>query len=411
MSRVWVFPSLSPIWELDIVVLLMTVATVSHAFIEPDNGRRKENVTLVVTSFLLGLFTEHASLRFGGSHCHASSELLNFSECSSVNSVCYYIGWIYICIQTARRLAIRSNGTTSWTFPFLCGGLFFGMCGVYEMQGPLLGWWLWPREDGVVKPGCKIWQFGNQGLNLADMMTTEHVEEALGERIFGFPLLAPYFHSAFGWGIGLALQLTVPSFSSLSTKLRSVSPGTSNMAIISSVLLGPALGMLWDPPIRIFNSVLGANKLAAAPAVMSLVFLVPLLSSHPLVTGSYQGPRDLLLVIVPVIQHLYFVSNCLFRHGKDIIPGNLKLFICCVALLSLLLHFKAIGYFSFIQVEYENFKGEQSFNKKLIEASASTSRSTISGKGGDKVSTRDRSRRSKSKSRSRSPNLNTIHND
>ena len=51
------------------------------------------------------------------------------------------------------------------------------------------------------------------------MVTTDHVEEALGERLFGFPILAPYFHSAFGWGIGLALQLTVPSFSSSKKKV------------------------------------------------------------------------------------------------------------------------------------------------------------------------------------------------
>jgi hypothetical protein len=186
------------------------------------------------------------------------------------------------------------------------------------------------------------------------MVTTDHVEEALGERIFGFPLLAPYFHAAFGWGIGLALQLTVPSFSSSPyspTEERANSPGTSTIAIISSVLLGPALGMLWDPPIRMFKLFLGAGKVSSAPSVMAMIYLVPLISGEPLATPVYQGRRDLLLVLVPLLQHVYFVGNCLFGHAKDIIPGNLKLFVCCVAVVSLLLHFKAIGYFEFIPVE------------------------------------------------------------
>ena len=152
-SPVWVFPPLAPIVELDVMVVLMSAAAMYHAHTEKDPVVRKENYVLIVTSFLLGLATEHASLRFGGTHCHASGTL-NFSECSSVNSVCYYIGWIYTCILVARRLTRRSDGSTSWAFPFLTGGLFFGMCGVYEMQGPLMGWWLWPQvslDEGDIK--------------------------------------------------------------------------------------------------------------------------------------------------------------------------------------------------------------------------------------------------------------------
>ena len=342
--RIWVYPPLSPVWELDTVVLLMTMAAIAHALSEPDKRERKENLILIVTSFLLGLFTEHASLRFGGTHCHASG-LLNFFECSSVNSVCYYIGWVYTCIIVGRRLTIRSDGTTSWVFPYLTGGLFFGMCGVYECQGPLMGWWLWPREDGIVKPNCDIWQFGKPGENPNDFVTTDHVEEALGERIFGFPLLAPYFHSAFGWGIAMALQLTT----STSRKQNS----SDAMAIMSSVLLGPALGMLWDPPIRILKALLGASKVAAAPAVMALVFVIPLITGDQLNTGVCRGNRDLLLVLIPMIQHIYFVGNCLFGHGMHIIPGNLKLFICCVALVSVLLHSKAIGYAKLVPLEID----------------------------------------------------------
>ena len=52
-----------------------------------------------------------------------SSRLLNVSDCSSANSVAYYMPWVYSCVVAARRLV----PTQSWAFPPLCGMLFFGM--------------------------------------------------------------------------------------------------------------------------------------------------------------------------------------------------------------------------------------------------------------------------------------------
>ena len=273
-----------------------------------------------------------------------------------------YIGWIYTCIIAGKKLTKQKDGTISRVFPFITSGLFFGMCGVYECQGPLMGWWLWPREDGIVKPSCNIWQFGIPGNNPHDFVTTDHVEEALGERIFGFPLLAPYFHCAFGWGIAMALQLTT----SVNRNRRNPRDNVySNVIpILSSVLLGPTLGMLWDPPIRIFKVLIGANKVATAPAVMAMVFLMPLIVGDQLTTDVCQGNRDLLLVIIPIIQHVYFVGNCLFGHGAHIIPSNLKLFICCIAIVSTSLHFKAIGYAKFVSL---NKKSTNILNKSNTE--------------------------------------------
>lgn len=107
---------------------------------------------LFVTGCILGVVIETLSLRFGGTHCHATG-LLNFSECSSANSVLYYGPWVYSCVTSARNLA----DTKSWSFCIISGALFFVMCGVYEMQGPLSGWWLWPRKDLVVKEGWQGW--------------------------------------------------------------------------------------------------------------------------------------------------------------------------------------------------------------------------------------------------------------
>ena len=147
-DSVWVFPPLGgeqAVLELDAVTALMVLLTATHA-------TKHGAWPLAVAGLLLGLVVEHASLRLGGTHCHASSRYLNISDCSSANSVFYYMPWVYSCVTAAQRLVpIRS-----WVFPPLCGMLFFGMCGVYESQGPIMGWWLWPRADWLVKPGCNI---------------------------------------------------------------------------------------------------------------------------------------------------------------------------------------------------------------------------------------------------------------
>ena len=113
---------------------------------------REKQIPLFVAGILLGILIETVSLRFGGTHCHATG-LLNFSECSSANSVLYYGPWVYTCVTAARRLTLEKT----WAFPVVCGAFFFGMCGVYEMQGPLNGLWLWPDQSGLVKAGWSNW--------------------------------------------------------------------------------------------------------------------------------------------------------------------------------------------------------------------------------------------------------------
>ena len=119
------------IWELDGLVLFMCLAVTLHAL---QCGKWR----LLITGMTLGYVVETLSLRLGGTHCHASG-LVNFSDCSSANSVFYYVPWVYCGISCGRRLV----GEKSFAFPFVCGLLFFLMCGIYECQGPTLRWWLW----------------------------------------------------------------------------------------------------------------------------------------------------------------------------------------------------------------------------------------------------------------------------
>lgn len=112
------------------------------------------------------------------------------------------VPWVYVGITAARRLTIEH----AWNYPLVCGMFFFGFCAVYESQGPLKGWWAWPRADNVVKLGCAVWQAGKLGEDGRGLVASPHVVEALEERVFGVPVMAPLYHFGLGSGVALAFQ-------------------------------------------------------------------------------------------------------------------------------------------------------------------------------------------------------------
>jgi len=316
----WQFPPIgggSVVYELDLLVAAMTSLTLWHAAFS-------NNHMLALAGLGLGVVTETLSLRLGGTHCHASG-LLNLYPCSSLNSVVYYLPWVYSCVTLTSRL----TDTTSWTFPLCCGLLFFSMCGPYESQGPMMGWWLWPRADMLVKPGWVGWQLGAPGADERGLVASAHAYEALSVRAFGVPALAPYFHFAFGWGIATAFQ----------AQAKWALPGGA----FTPVLLGPALGLLWDPPIRIVYWLLGANKLAAAMSIMATALALVFFAGAAL---KARPPRDLLLFAAPALNGLFFLSNALLGRGRSALPGELKLFVLCVVSCATVAYARAAGLFT-----------------------------------------------------------------
>ena len=291
------------VYELDMLVLLMTLLACVHA-------ARTSQWPLVFSGLGLGLLVEHASLRLGGTHCHQSG-MVDISECSSANSVVYYLPWVYGCVTISRRLM----DDRSWAHPLVCGLCFFGMCGIYESQGPLMGWWLWPDTDMVVKAGSEVRQFGVMATDGRGLVASKHAFDALHTRVYGVPALAPYFHFAFGWGIATAF------------KLFSYRP--SWRVALLCVLGGPAIAMVWDLPIRVLRVLVGADQAAAAQFLMCGSMAAVWLLGPALKRG--QTPDPLLFAIVLPNQS-YFVYNALFGRGADVLPPPLKLFVTGVAI-------------------------------------------------------------------------------
>ena len=256
-----------------------------------------------------------------------------------------------------------------------------------------MGWWLWPQADGLIKADCSLPQYLDLAADTRGMTVTSHAQEALAERAFGFPVMATFFHAAFGWGVALALRLTVPAFGldggspqpaareavSSATAVRLCkrfaggatnarspavvcsfpgSPRTSGISMYTistmtlSVLLGPALGMCWDPPVRWCFSVLGASKSASVPCLMALMLGLPLILGQQTGTSavlpkykssSSSRSTDWLLFLGALCNHGFFISHALLRRGADILPGDLKVMLVTIAIVALTANARAAG--------------------------------------------------------------------
>lgn len=304
------------IFELDVLVALMCCAAFLHAILH-------HNMILVLVAAVVGYWVEFMSIRFGGTHCHAEGSL-NFSECSSFNSVFYYVPYIYCGITAGRRLMDEN----SLSFPFICGLLFFG---IYECQGPMMRWWIWPGPDRVVLPDSSLQQYGEIGQDSRGVVVSQHASVPLSFRVYEIPVMALYFHIAFGWGIATAFQI--------------VGFGGSQLKHLLVIVLGPALAMLWDLPVRLFTSVFGASPYAATISVVLVCIFIAFLLGEPK-KDLGTGHKDWLLFASPLISTLYFLHNALVGRGSSIFPSDLKVFMVSVAMVTITAYARATSLFT-----------------------------------------------------------------
>jgi hypothetical protein len=233
VDKLW--PDMAPaavVLQLDFLFAILALLTLAHAC--ALRGGLKGSTLVLFLAFHTACF-EHASLFLGGTHCHATSAVLPMiTPCSSVNSVLFYVPWIYTSLEAARRL-LATGRIHLLAFPFVVGLLQFGFGVVYEMQGPTNNFWNWPNPDtaianhGAIAESLKLlgpWENYPGLAALEDakaqhavatidasglFAVSSHAQMALEERLFGFPVLAPYFHFAYGfaWALPLTLALTL----------------------------------------------------------------------------------------------------------------------------------------------------------------------------------------------------------
>jgi hypothetical protein len=181
----------------------------------------------------------------------------------------------------------------------------------------------------VVKPGSSLQQFGDLAADTRGMVAAAHVQQALSARVFGMPVMAPYFHSAFGWGIALAYQW--------------VGLDGSILNHLTAALLGPALAMLWEVPVRLLPMLLGASQAASVAGVMLCGFFLALLAGPTLNTTM---PRDPLLLVAPAANTFFFVYQALVGRGAELLSPDLKVLVTGVGLVAFVAFSRAAGIIS-----------------------------------------------------------------
>jgi len=372
---------MSDVWELDVLVFTMFALTLAHAVLN-------NQLLLAATFLVLSLFTEQASIRLGGTHCHDTSPFM-VSRCSSLNSVLYYVPWMYSCFLSGVAVA----GQYKWLTPWIVGWLHFGFCGPYEMQGPVMKWWKYPNKQGYIFKGdaSDTWFLlpDKEGIKAAP-----HAVAALAARWHSMPVYATLFHYALGFGFATGMYFT------------------GGNKILSAVLT-PLLGLAWTLPVNGLEAA-GVPHLTSVPFLMLLAALGPALlwamrwSPKPAAAddaadapeaggkGKGQGKKgkgkgaedkpkrldgadeaepepattkaDPLLFLIPLMNVVYF-TTVHFRYAG--IKTELYLVVTLVSLFSLVVHAYGCGMFKYEQVKrvyHDGFSGPGHLFEKLATA-------------------------------------------
>ena len=296
--------------QLDILFVTLTVLTALHAI---SKRGLFSGIAVVAFIFLHTVAFEHVSLFLGGTHCHASSPVLAMvTPCSSINSVLFYVPWIYTSLEAARRLNLRPAA-----FPLAVGLLQIGFGAVYEMQGPWNSFWHWPDEKGIIakSPLLERWEnyppldFLSEAKLNGEVATitsgvfrvSQHADGALAERLYGFPIFAPYFHFAFGfgWAVGLLFTGSVGSEAPPSLKRIAIA------GLLTTVLF---LFPIWIT--RGLCQVARIQLSVGVPLSLLLSFIALLvIEKRKKKTSSVSALKpDVLLFVISAAMHAFMVS-------------------------------------------------------------------------------------------------------
>jgi len=339
----------SIITQLDILFTTLSILSLIHCI--SKRGFLSGTITILFL-FLHTILFEHASLFLGGTHCHASSTILPMiSPCSSINSVLFYIPWLYTSIEGAKKLNLHIAA-----YPFAVGLLQLGFGACYECQGPMRAFWKWPDENGTIADSPEIlssWsgypplkflkdaQVQNEVGTISEdgvFHVSQHADEALSERLWKFPLYAPYFHFAYGfaWAFGLSLSGEITSQVALTTKQWFVAGLGAFVLFLQPIWF---TGFLSD---KLNLSLVQGVPLSLGLSLLPILILPKQLPTPPISDGNKRGSSsssssqtsDLLLFGICFTMHAFFVSFP--WRIKEHTPTNFHLFIACVSTVHLI---------------------------------------------------------------------------
>eukprot|EP00301_Raphidiophrys_heterophryoidea_P009267 c13635_g1_i1.p1 GENE.c13635_g1_i1~~c13635_g1_i1.p1 ORF type:complete len:369 (-),score=78.59 c13635_g1_i1:163-1224(-) len=277
---------------LDGIIFVTFFLSFVHALIS-------RSFSTVLALAALALAVEQLSIQLGETHCHADA-LVMISKCSSLNSILFYVFWIYLTLTTVQALNLCTLGKIG------AAGFIQAMLGLcYELQGPSFNWWQY---------------------------SSKNVADAFDERLFGLPLMGVYFHMAFGSGFVLSLYLVGAKHLSQSNIFR----------LFFAIILTPAISMLYDGPVRGLKY-LGVSRFASVPCLAIVLFALPfLLSKQQQPTqpaNKIRAPHFYYLIVLQF--HAYFLAAPFWIPATTPVTPDLYAVVATTCIVSLAIHFKA----------------------------------------------------------------------
>ena len=186
------------------------------------------------------------------------------------------------------------------------------------MQGLTNGFWKWPNESGYIVddpllvnldgyPHLAFLEEAKRRSDVATIIqgnfrTSNHAVEALSDRVYQFPILAPYFHFAFGfaWAFGLAITSTADNRRQAPSIGRWILAGVCSPVVflLPINVTFQLLCRVMDIPLKI--------TVPVSLAFSMLPILLALLRNKN--KGSFPSFPDPLLFLISFGMHVFFVS-------------------------------------------------------------------------------------------------------
>lgn len=256
--------------NVDIIMIFLTVLVLIHCFM-----KTKTNGFMVVIIILgVTILAEQLSIQLGETHCHFDAWIM-ITKCSSLNSVIFYVPWMYSCYYIGRR--IESTFRSRILLIALLHPLY---CTMYELTGANEErWWSW---------GTKV--------------------PALLDRFYEVPIMAVSFHFFYG----LCFALCYNKFSIM--KIHQL------LKIILCIIVPPTTACILLTSFSLFNIIGLSNYLLTFMLLLGSMLVVIYDISHSKTkrinnVKNVKDMSDYILFSIPLVFYSFILwsNNILFE--------------------------------------------------------------------------------------------------
>jgi hypothetical protein len=259
----------------DLGVLAMFIAVMTHAFIHTQS----DGLVLIATTLCIGVISELTSVYLVSTFCHAEA-LVMIGQCCSLNSILYYVGWMYSCYAIGNRVPLQSKFARNLLVATM-HPLFSLM---YELVGFNSGWIKWGQVPVSSVQATFSSLLGGITGN-SDTAFMKMTEASLNIKILGVPVITVMFQFFFGvafhWCRSLAKMIVEPR-----TRKKDRSKTNSNAATTAVNARRSIIVSLTNAATEVFVVATLAPLVALVPSFLLIKLVV---GSNSILASNWAG--------------------------------------------------------------------------------------------------------------------------